>query len=102
LNVGLLPAAQANAGFATQTSIATNRSLDGLLQLEQLLQGVYPAAVAGDPTHFGSTNITTPCLNAVGNTVCADPDHTLFWDAEHPTAFAHSFFAVSFENALNR
>jgi phospholipase/lecithinase/hemolysin len=111
LNVGLLPAAQANPGFATQATLATNQTLDSLLQLEQLLEGVdirradifsLFAAVAGDPTHFGFTNITTPCLNAANNTICADPDHTLFWDAEHPTEFAHSFFAVSFENALNR
>ena len=43
-------------------------------------------------------SITTPCFNGV--TVCADPDHTLFWDEEHPTVFGHSFFAVATEQAL--
>lgn len=111
LNVGRLPAAQANPTFATQASLAVNQSLDGLLQLERWLEGVQIhrsdvfslfEAVAADPTHFGFTNITTPCVNTTNNTVCADPDHTLYWDAEHPTEFAHSFFAVSFENAMNR
>jgi phospholipase/lecithinase/hemolysin len=111
LNVGLLPAAQANATFATQASVATNQSLDGLLQWEEWLEGVMISradvfslfeSVAGDATHFGFTNITTPCLNAITNTICADPDHTLFWDGEHPTEFAHSFFAVLLEAALNR
>ena len=111
LNVGLLPDAQANASFATQATLATNQTLDGLLQLEQWLEGVKILradvfslfeSVAGDATHFGFTNITTPCLNATTNTICADPDHTLFWDGEHPTEFAHSFFAVLLEAALNR
>jgi outer membrane lipase/esterase len=111
LNVGLLPEAQANATFATQATLAANQTLDGLLQFEQWLEGVHILranvfslfeSVAADATHFGFTNITTPCLNAITNTVCADPDHTLFWDGEHPTEFAHSFFAVLLEAALNR
>ena len=32
--------------------------------------------------------------------VCADPDHTFFWDTHHPTEFGHAFFAVTLENAL--
>jgi len=33
--------------------------------------------------------------------VCADPDHTLFWDTYHPTEFGHAFFAVTVEAVLN-
>lgn len=107
LNVALLPAAQANPGFASEATLATNRALDKLLRLEELLEGVKIIrvdvfslfqSVAADATHYGFTNITTPCLNP---TVCADPDHTLFWDAEHPTEFGHSFFAVLLEQALS-
>jgi phospholipase/lecithinase/hemolysin len=56
-------------------------------------------AIESAPTHFGFTNLTTPCLT--GATVCTDPDHTLFWDVEHLTEFGQSAFAVVAENTLN-
>jgi phospholipase/lecithinase/hemolysin len=111
LNVALLPAAQANASFAAAATNAVNTSLDNLLQLEQLLEGIKIyrlnvfslfQSVAADATHFGFTNITTPCINPVTNAICADPDHTLFWDVEHPTEFGHSFFAVLVESRLSQ
>lgn len=107
-NVGLLPAAAGNVSFATAASTATNRSLDTLLAFEQLLQGIHIlrmdifsliAAVQTDPTHLGFTNITDPCLTT---TLCADPDHTFFWDIHHPTEFGHAFFAVTLENVLSQ
>jgi len=113
-NVGLLPAAQANAAFATAASAAANRSLNTLLAFEGLLEDVHIVrldvfsllnAVQTDPTHFGFTNITAPCttvptpLNPTPP-VCTDPDHTFFWDAEHPTEFGHAFFAVTVENTF--
>jgi outer membrane lipase/esterase len=110
-NVALLPDAQANAGFALQATQATNQALGNLLLLEQLLEGVKITridvfsllqSVSTDATHFGFTNITTPCVNATTYAVCADPDHTLFWDGEHPTEFGHAFFAVLLEAALSR
>jgi phospholipase/lecithinase/hemolysin len=106
LNVSLLPAAAGNVVFAQTVSAVTNRSLDQLLALEQLLEGIHIVrmnvfsllnAVVTDPTHFGFTDITHPCLTTA---VCADPDHTLFWDTHHPTEFGHSFFAVTLENVL--
>jgi len=110
LNVGLLPAGQANPSFATAASVAANKSLDTLLGLEELLEGIKIVrvnvfslfeAVKADATHFGFTDITTPCLDSTTNSVCADPDHHLFWDTFHPTEFGHGFFAVTLENALN-
>ncbi len=56
--------------------------------------------VAKDSPHFGFTNITTPCLSPT-LVVCADPDHTLFLDTEHPTEFGHAFFAVAVEASLS-
>lgn len=103
-NVGLLPAAQTNSAFATAASTAANQWLNKLLALESLLEGIHIVrldvfdlmnAVQTDPTHFGFTNITTPCL-----TVCTNPNHTLFWDVEHPTEFGHAFFAVTVENTF--
>ncbi len=108
LDVGQLPAAKANASFATAASVATNQALDVLLKFEDLLEGVRIHrlnvfdlfhAVAADPTHFGFTDITDPCLNPAP---CSDPDHTLFWDVEHPTEFGHAFFAVAVETKLGR
>jgi phospholipase/lecithinase/hemolysin len=104
--VGLLPAAAGNVSFATAASAAADKSLDVLLAPEQYLDGVHIIrlnvfsllnAVVTAPTHFGFTDVTDPCLTT---TVCADPDHTFFWDTHHPTVFGHAFFAVTLENAL--
>ena len=109
LDVSLLPVAQPNATFAHQATLATNKSLNDLLFVEQLLQGIHIRrlnvfslfqSIAADATHFGFTNITDPCI--VANTICADPDHTLFWDTFHPTVFGHAFFAVITEANLSQ
>jgi len=106
LNVSLLPAAAGNTAFAATASLATNKAEDELLRFEETLEDVHIlrmdifsliSAVVTDPTHFGFSNITTPCLTTA---VCSDPDHTFFWDTHHPTEFGHSFFAVTLENAL--
>jgi phospholipase/lecithinase/hemolysin len=105
-NVGLLPAAAGNVAFATAASIATNKYVKELLAAEQALQGIHILrmdvfslinAVGKDPTHFGFIDITNPCLTTM---LCADPDHTFFWDTHHPTVFGHAFFAVTLENVL--
>jgi len=105
LDVGLLPAGQANATFASAASKATNQSLNTLLG-QSLLQGPHILrldvfslinAVQTSPLHFGFTNVTSPCLTT---TVCSDADHTFFWDTEHPTEFGHAFFAVTAETVL--
>jgi phospholipase/lecithinase/hemolysin len=41
------------------------------------------------PEEFGLTNVSQPCLNPVTLTGCSNPDEYLFWDAIHPTSFAH-------------
>jgi outer membrane lipase/esterase len=105
-NVGMLPAAAGNVAFATAATTATNQAEDELLRVEESFQGIYILrlnvfsllnAVKTDPTHFGFTDITDPCLTT---SVCADPDHTFFWDTHHPTEFGHAFFAVTLENVL--
>ena len=111
-NVGLLPAATGKSTFATAATNATNQSLNNLLALEGFLEGIQiirldvfslESAVVTDPTHFGFADITTPCTSLPSTTnpvppVCTDPDHTFFWDVEHPTEFGHAFFAVTVEN----
>ncbi len=110
-NVGLLPAAQANPSFADAASVATNKYLNDLLAVEGFIQGIRIQrlnvfalfkAIQTDTTHFGFTNITTPCVDPTTGTICSDPDHTLFWDTYHPTVFGHSFFAVTVEAALSQ
>jgi len=105
-DVGLLPAGQANADFDHRAVVAANKSLNDLLAFEQFLEGIHILrldvfrlinSVKADPTHFGFTDITNPCLTT---TVCSDPDHTLFWDTHHPTVFGHDFFAVNLEVVL--
>jgi phospholipase/lecithinase/hemolysin len=93
-NVGLLPAAEGNVAFATAASTATNKYVKELLAAEEALQGIHILrmdvfslinAVGTAPTHFGFNDITDPCLTTM---LCADPDHTLFWDTHHPTVLA--------------
>lgn len=108
INIAYLPAAAGNATFAAAATTATNKSLDVLLALEAHLQGVtirrvnafrLANAIVTAPTHFGFANVTTPCLT--GTVVCADPDHTLFFDAEHLSEFGQSDFAVEALDALS-
>ena len=111
-NVGLVPAASPNQSFATAASIATNQYLNSLLALESLLEGIrilridvfsLLQAIQTDPTHFGFTNVTTPCLTGPPpQAVCSHPDQTFFWDTFHPTEFGHAFFAVTVEAALSQ
>jgi phospholipase/lecithinase/hemolysin len=105
-NVGFLPVAAGKVAFASAASTAANKGLSELLAAEEEIEGVHILrmdvfslmnAVQTDPTHFGFTDITDPCLTTV---LCSDPDHTFFWDTFHPTLFGHSFFAVTLENAL--
>jgi phospholipase/lecithinase/hemolysin len=80
--------------------------VDRLLAIEDFLEGIrilrmdvfgLMNAVETDPSHFGFTDVTDPCLTTA---VCSDPDHTFFWDTHHPTEFGHAFFAVTTENVL--
>jgi phospholipase/lecithinase/hemolysin len=107
-NVAILPAAAGNTAFAAAASAATDKLISELLEPEEYLPGVHILrmnvfslmnAVGKDPTHFGFSDATDPCLTT---TVCADPDHTLFWDTHHPTEFGHAFFAVTLENVMSQ
>ena len=107
LDIGQLPAAAVNPEQASAETIAVNKGLDLLLPKEPAGVAVTRMdvfqtflAVAGARTHFGFTNVITPCLAPSSTTVCADPAHTLWWDAEHPTVFGHAFFAVLVESRL--
>ena len=53
-----------------------------------------------DPSEYGFTNVTTPCLTPAG--VCADASGYLFWDHVHPTTRGHALLAESFAKAINQ
>ena len=105
-NVAILPAAAGNTAFAAAASSATNKYLSQLLAPEEELPSIVILrmnvfslmnAVGTDPTHFGFSDVTDPCLTT---SLCADPGHTFFWDTHHPTEFGHVFFAVTLENVM--
>lgn len=109
-NVALLAVAQPNPDFAAAATTATNRSLNKFLTPEMTLQGIrilridlYSlfTAIQSDATHFGFTNIDTPCLGPDNFTVCADPHRALFWDIYHLADRAQSLVAMTAVNALN-
>jgi phospholipase/lecithinase/hemolysin len=55
-------------------------------------------SIAANPSAFGFTNVTQPCLtgavNYSGGTVCGNPNQYLFWDALHPSAAADAIVAA--------
>jgi outer membrane lipase/esterase len=115
IDVGQLPAAQAGGPafvkYASATAAEVNQRLLGspsLYGFGFFLFGVQVYRVptfqtfhdiAHASTHYGFANVTTPCLGPTLG-VCADPDHTLWWDAEHPSAFGHTVFAILVEGRV--
>src|SRR5262245_14375354 len=53
-----------------------------------------------DPSEYGFTNVTSPCLSAAGG--CAEPEEYLFWDHVHPTTHGHAVLADKFARAINQ
>lgn len=47
--------------------------------------------IIADPSAFGLTNVTEPCLGA--SSICADPNSYFFWDDIHPTTATHALLA---------
>jgi outer membrane lipase/esterase len=54
--------------------------------------------IAGSPSSFGLTNVSSACFNGV--TVCATPDTYFYWDGVHPTAAGHRLLASLAEDYL--
>ncbi|HEY9807472.1 MAG TPA: PEP-CTERM sorting domain-containing protein, partial [Candidatus Obscuribacterales bacterium] len=51
------------------------------------------------PSQFGFTNVTEPCLNQQAGTLCSNPNQYLFWDRIHPTTAAHQLIgSYAFNN----
>jgi phospholipase/lecithinase/hemolysin len=58
------------------------------------------AAIVANPAAYGLTNVTDPCFNELAQTLCADPEHYLFWDSFHPTTAADAIAAAAFASAV--
>jgi outer membrane lipase/esterase len=56
--------------------------------------------VVNDPSEYGFTDVTTPCLTPAG--VCGDPDRHVFWDHVHPTTNGHAIIADKLARAINQ
>lgn len=53
-----------------------------------------------NPGAYGITDVTDPCVDAVAQTVCANPDQYIFWDLIHPTARTHQILGDQFTAAV--
>ncbi|NEO01704.1 MAG: SGNH/GDSL hydrolase family protein [Moorea sp. SIO3I7] len=49
--------------------------------------------ILAQPTEFGLTNVTSPCLNIPAQFVCENPEEFLFWDLQHPTTGVYRIIA---------
>ena len=87
-------AGAAAMGAATNLSSFFNTSLGAQLvalrasnpglTLYYLDLGGLTAEVLANPSSFGFTNVTAPCV--AGTSVCSTPDAFFYWDGFHPTA----------------
>jgi outer membrane lipase/esterase len=58
--------------------------------------------ITKDPSEYGFTDVTTPCLTGLPPAVCVDPEAHLFWDRIHPTAAGHAILAEKVARAINQ
>jgi len=58
--------------------------------------------IVADPSKYDLTDVSTPCLDLVTFSVCADPDEHLFWDPLHPTTRGHKILADRLQDLVAR
>jgi outer membrane lipase/esterase len=109
-DLGLTPQHVARGPAVMQLATDLSRTFNSTLEsaLKQL-ESALPVHIArldiaphfqeliANPPRFGVTNVTEACFSGdpfEPGTVCAQPEHYIFWDAiGHPTAAAHALIA---------
>ncbi len=108
-DLGLTPAGVAS-GFSTELtalSIAFNHALKSTLKgrgHHVIVVDIFDLVndIVADPSKYDLTDVSTPCLDLVTFSVCADPDEHLFWDPLHPTTRGHKILADRLQDLVAR
>ena len=101
------------SGLATALTARFNDTLDAALngvtgvQIIRFDTFSLLGQVYDQPANFGLSNVTGPCYTGFvepgspTDTVCANPQSNLFWDAEHPSTAMHAVMANAMLGAIN-
>lgn len=92
--------AQFNAALAAQ--LPAIRAASQGLTIYAVDLGAFTAQVVANPSSFGFTNITSPCVNSVPASLCSTPASFFFWDGFHPTEATGKLVAQRALTALGR
>jgi outer membrane lipase/esterase len=100
------------AGAATQLSQQFNQGLAAALPslrsnapgltIYTLDLGALTAEVFANPSTFGFTNVSAPCVVTTPPSLCTTPNSFFYWDAFHPTAATGRLLASRALRALGR
>jgi outer membrane lipase/esterase len=58
--------------------------------------------IVAEPSDFGFTDVTTPCLTLEPFSLCRHRDEHLFWDSVHPTTRGHAILARTFGKVIEK
>ena len=101
------------SGLATALTVRFNNTLDAALNDVTGVQIIrfdtfnMLRQVHDQPASFNLSNVTEPCYTGFvspgtpTDTVCANPQSYLFWDAEHPSTAMHAVMANAMLGAIN-
>lgn len=87
LRLNTLSAAHNNFLFRQMRRLERSPGFDAnIIPLD--INALFKQAIS-QPSQFGFTNVTEPCLNQQTFVSCSNPNQYLFWDSIHPTTAAH-------------
>lgn len=92
--------AQFNTGLATQ--LAAIRTASPGLTIYTVDLGALNAQVVANPSAFGFTNVSAPCVVTAPPSLCSTPSTFFYWDGFHPTEAAGKLVAQRVLTALGR